>query len=253
MITIKLGGSVISDKNEPFSFNEEAVRNIAKEISEFYPSYDFVLVHGGGSFGHPLAKKYGIRDGAKEKQIEKLVGFSRTHEAMLDLNKKIIDIFLDENLPAFSVSPSSIFIMDKNEIYGSIDVIQEAIKMKMLPILFGDVVIERSKGIDILSGDLIMSYISNKMNAEKAIFLMDVDGIYTKNPSCKDARLIEEIERGVEIEAMKKKFDVTGGIKNKIMEAMKMDCDVYFINGMVKGNLTKAIKGEKVGTIKKRK
>jgi len=50
-----------------------------------------------------------------------------------------------------------------------------------------------------------------------------------------------------------KKFDVTGGIENKINEAFKMDCTVYFINGRKKGNLSMAIRGKKVGTIKKGK
>ena len=252
MILIKLGGSVISNKNKPFSFNDSVVKNIASELKKFYPKKKFILIHGGGSFGHPLAKKYGIRNGLDGK--EKLIGFSHTHQAMLDLNKKIIEIFLEKELPAFSISPSSSFITDNGKIvYGSIKIIEEAIEINLIPVLFGDVVIDVSKKIDILSGDAIMSYLASVLDVEKAIFLMDVDGIYDRSPNDEKARLIDELNEEAKISAIEGKFDVTGGIKNKIREAMKMDCIVYFINGLDEGNLTKAIEGKKVGTIKKGK
>ncbi|RLB58645.1 MAG: acetylglutamate kinase, partial [Deltaproteobacteria bacterium] len=123
----------------------------------------------------------------------------------------------------------------------------------LIPVLFGDVVIDVGKKIDILSGDAIMSYLASMLDVEKAIFLMDVDGIYDRSPNDEKARLIDELNEEAKISAIEGKFDVTGGIKNKIREAMKMDCIVYFINGLDEGNLTKAIEGKKVGTIKKGK
>ena len=251
MIIVKLGGSVICDKNKPFSFRKDIVKQIVYEISFFYPKKDIIIVHGGGSFGHPLAKKYGIREGLKEN--EKKIGFSYVHHAMLELNKKILDIFLEEKLPAFSLSPSSMFLVEKGEIvYGEIKIIEELIQRNFIPILFGDVAIAIDKGIDILSGDQIISYLANKLMVEKVIFLMDVDGIYDKHPKEKDAKLIEVLdEKSIKFNSKNKGFDVTGGIRNKIEEALKMHCPVYFINGMIKGNLKKAIEGKKVGTMKK--
>jgi len=248
MIILKLGGSVISNKGKPFSFREDVVKNIAEEMAEFYPEKKFLLVHGGGSYGHPLAKKYGIREGFSE---ERRVGFSRTHQAMIELNKKIVDIFLDKNLPAFSISPSSIFIMNDGEIMDAcFKVIEEMLKKNFIPVLFGDVSLSYNKGMDILSGDQIISFLSEKLMPEKVIFLMDVDGIYDKNPEEKDARLIDILEEEISFEGKAGIFDVTGGVKNKVEEAMKMKCPVYFINGMVRGNLTKAIEGKRVGTCK---
>ncbi len=249
MIIVKLGGSVICNKNEPFSFNESIVKQIAEEIATFYPKEKFLLVHGGGSFGHPLAKKYGIRDGLRKENME---GISRTHQAMLELNDKIIDIFLKASLPAFSISPSSIFIINNGQIvYGWTKVIEELIARDFIPVLFGDVAVAEDKGIDILSGDQIISYLAQKLKPKKVIFLMDANGIYDKNPKqYRDARLIEEIDEKISLQREAAGIDVTGGVKNKIEEAMKIPCPVYFINGLVKGNLTKAIKGERIGTRK---
>jgi isopentenyl phosphate kinase len=248
MIIIKLGGSVISDKEKPFSFNKEIVEQIADEIKPFYPEKKFLVVHGGGSYGHPLAKKYGIKKGWSK---EKAAGFYKTHRAMMELNMKIVDIFVEKGLPSFPVCPSSIFIVKEGEIVdGYKEIIEKLIEKDFIPFLYGDVSISVERGIDILSGDQIVTYLANNFSAEKVIFLMDVDGIYDRNPSEGDAKLIELIDEKIEIKASKGFFDVTGGIKNKIEEAMKIDCDVYFINGKIKGNLTKAIKGEKVGTVK---
>ena len=250
MIIVKLGGSVISNKDEPFSFNDEAVKNIAEEIASFYPHKKFILVHGGGSYGHPLATKYRIREGING--MESMIGASITHQAMLELNKKIMEIFLSENLPVFSISPSSIFVMREGKIiYGETGAVSMLVKKGFIPVLFGDVCVDESKGMDILSGDNIISYLERRVGPEKVIFLMDVDGVYDKSPEEKDARLIEEIDESVSIDAENKKFDVTGGIENKIREALNMKCDVYFINGMKKGNLSMAIEGKKVGSVKK--
>lgn len=251
MIILKLGGSVISNKNKPFSFNKRVVSNIADEIAEFYPEKDFIVVHGGGSFGHPLAKKYEIRKGLNSEN--KKTGFSKTHLAMLDLNKKIVEIFIEKNLPAFPVAPSSVFFVENGEICeGFFKIIEKYLERKFIPVLFGDVALAVDKGIDILSGDQIISYLSKIFAPEKVIFLMDVDGIYNKNPREEDAKLIEEIREDVEFNQKIGIYDVTGGIKNKVEQALKMDCTCYFINGRKKGYLRKAIIGEKIGTIIKK-
>ncbi|WP_175059303.1 isopentenyl phosphate kinase [Thermococcus sp. 2319x1] len=255
MIVIKLGGSVISDKNVPYSFNREVLENIAEEIAQFYPKENFVLVHGGGSFGHPNARKYKIREGLTGDVKGKRIGFSRTHQAMLKLNDLIIQTFLEKGLPAYSISSSSIFLIEKGEIvYGELEVLRKLLEKGFIPVLFGDTAVALDKGIDILSGDQIVGYLAKMFKPSKVVFLMDVDGIYTKNPKEEGAELIKELTKeGIEhlLESSESAgIDVTGGIGNKLKKALEIAhySDVYFINGKVKENLGKAIRGEKVGT-----
>ncbi|ASJ09961.1 acetylglutamate kinase [Thermococcus sp. P6] len=255
MILIKLGGSVVSDKNVPYSFNREVVEAIAEELRGFYPDESFILVHGGGSFGHPNAKEYRIREGLTGDPERKRIGFSKTHQAMLELNGLIVETFLKKGLPAYSVSSSSIFLVEEGGIvYGDVEVLRKLLERGFIPVLFGDSAVALEGGIDILSGDQIAGYLAKMFRPEKVIFLMDVDGIYDKNPKERDARLIEELSGG-EIEHLLESpesagIDVTGGIGNKLREALKIALysEVYFINGGVRGNLSKAIRGEKVGT-----
>lgn len=255
MIIIKLGGSVISDKNEPYSFNREIVEQIAGEIAQFYPRESFILVHGGGSFGHPNARKYRIREGLIGDLNRKRIGFSKTHQAMLRLNELILDVFLEKGLPAYPISPSSVFLIEKGEIiYAELEVLRKLLELGFIPVLFGDTAIALDKGIDILSGDQVVSYLARMLKPSKVIFLMGVDGIYDRNPKEGNAKLIEELS-AEEVKHLLKSsesagIDVTGGIGNKLREALKIakHSEVYFINGKVKGNLSKAIRGEKVGT-----
>ncbi|WP_042699316.1 isopentenyl phosphate kinase [Thermococcus sp. PK] len=255
MIVLKLGGSVISDKTVPYSFNREVLENIAEELSRFYPEESFILVHGGGSFGHPNAKEYNIREGLVGDMERKRIGFSKTHQAMLKLNDLIIQVFLEKRLPAYSVSSSSMFLIENGHVvYGDVEVLRKLFENGFIPILFGDTAIALDKGIDILSGDQIVSYLAKMLKPSKVIFMMDVDGIYDRNPKEKDAKLIEELN-AEEIRHLLKSpesagIDVTGGIGNKLREALKIakHSEVYFINGKVRGNLSRAIRGEKVGT-----
>lgn len=259
MIIIKLGGSVISDKNTPYSFNREAVEVIAEEIAQFYPEESFILVHGGGSFGHPNAREYKIREGLIGDVKRKRIGFSKTHQAMLKLNDLIIEVFLEKGLPAYSVSSSSIFMIEKGDIvYGELEILRRLLEKGFIPVLFGDTAIALDKGIDILSGDQIVSYLAKMFKPSKVIFLMDVDGIYDKNPKKKGARLIKELD-AEEIRHLLESsdsagIDVTGGIGNKLRKALEIahHSDVYFINGKVKGNITRVLREENPGTAIKR-
>lgn len=254
MIIVKLGGSVISDKNVEKSFHEDVVSQIASEIAQFYPKENFIIVHGGGSYGHPLAKEYNLREGIEPNPESKRIGFSKTHQAMLELNEKIINIFLEKNLPAFSVSTSSVFITEGGSVaYGNVEVLKRLIELRLIPVLFGDVAVDLKKGIDILSGDQIITYLAKMLRPSKVIFLMDVDGIYDGKPD--EGSLIwelkvREIDRLIERLSGSAGIDVTGGIANKLREAkgIAQFSEVWFVNGKVSGRLSGAIIGWGTGT-----
>ena len=56
MILIKLGGSIITNKERPLSPRRKTIDNILKEISKI--KEPVVMVHGGGSYGHYWSVKY---------------------------------------------------------------------------------------------------------------------------------------------------------------------------------------------------
>ena len=46
---LKLGGSVVTKKSKPLTFNSTSVQNISKVIKKF--DEPLIIVHGAGSFG----------------------------------------------------------------------------------------------------------------------------------------------------------------------------------------------------------
>ncbi|WP_297498380.1 isopentenyl phosphate kinase [Thermococcus sp.] len=259
MIIIKLGGSVFSDKaGEPENFRENVVRSIAREMVEFYPAEKFIVVHGGGSFGHRYADEYGIRAGLKgligKELSRRRRGFSLTHQAMLRANAKIVNAFLAEGLPAVSVSSSSIFLMDRDKVaYGDVEAIRKLVENSFIPILFGDVAIDLWNGIDVLSGDQIVAYLAKLFRPKKVIFLMSVDGIYDGKPG--QGTLLfkifpHQIDALIDHLEGSAGRDVTGGIVNKLRQAKEIArfSEVWFVNGLVEGRLKGAITDQGFGT-----
>ena len=71
LIIIKIGGSVITDKNKEFTTRPDNIRKIAREIKQAIdsnPNLKIILGHGAGSFGHVLAKKYQTNEGIINKE-----------------------------------------------------------------------------------------------------------------------------------------------------------------------------------------
>ena len=88
MQVLKLGGSVVTVKDAPMTADDGNITRLCEEIKAAGPR-PLIIVHGGGSFGHPVASKYGIADGfTSERQVP---GFARTHQAMVMLNNIVVD------------------------------------------------------------------------------------------------------------------------------------------------------------------
>jgi|TARA_B100001971_G_scaffold210217_1_gene235239 isopentenyl phosphate kinase len=247
---------VITIKDQDFTVDYRNIRRLAEEIKAAWPT-PVVIVHGGGSFGHPMAKKYDITDGVtSDRQIH---GFAKTHQAMVELNSIIVNAFLDTGLPAISVSPSSFIVTDDGRISKvDLEIMGKLVVQGVLPFIFGDAVLDRKKGFTILSGDQLAVRLAVSLKATKLIFGVDVDGIFTSNPKLfHKARLIERLEsEKVECFANIGKSlstDVTGGMLGKISEArmaVREGIDVLFVNATEPNVILKALKGEPVtGTI----
>ena len=258
LTVLKLGGSVITHKDKPLIPNLPAIRRLAKEIASAKLA-NLILVHGGGSFGHPLAKRYKIKEGFNGKTSQ-LLGFAKTHQAMVALNKLVVDALIKEKIPAVAVSPSSL-IMTKSE---RIHIFQEEPLTKLLqlgfvPVLFGDAVFDLDKGFTILSGDQLIAYLAIHYKAERIIVGVDVDGLFTGDPKAnKEAKLLnhvalKELETLMQQIGEAKAPDVTGGMLHKVKEmtpAVEKGVNVLVVNAAKSKNLYKALKGERVlGTV----
>jgi len=254
---LKLGGSVITRKDKPLTPSLRDIKRLAREISQAKVPR-LVLVHGGGSYGHPLAEQYRIQDGYKDPS--QVMGFSKTHQAMVTLNKLIVDALIDEGVPAVAVPPSSCIITK----LGRIHLMEERpltklLELEFMPVLYGDAVLDSETGFSILSGDQLVSFLAIRLDAGRIIVGVDVDGLYTADPKTDpSACLIQRITLG-ELRKLQHRIekpkvtDVTGGMFGKVLElmpAIDRGVSALILNAGKPGNVYKALKGEGVvGTI----
>lgn len=256
MILLKLGGSVLTEKEETTpKINQENVKRIAKEIAESNLS-ELIIVHGAGSFGHPYAKKYKIG-----KKIEgfpdlktKMLGFVKTHQSVNNLNSQLCGELRKMEIPAVPIPPSA-FIITRNKRIKIADttIIKKYLDQGFTPVLYGDVVLDEDQSIQmaVVSGDQIITYLAHELNPERVILATDVDGIYDKNPKkYPDAHLLEIVSSTKQIETQEgTTIDVTGGMGGKIQELISlldMGIESKIINAKQKDVIKKALQGEKV-------
>jgi len=258
---LKLGGSVITNKEKTLTPNLPAIERLTKEISRANVS-PLVLVHGGGSFGHPLAKRYAIKEGYKN-DVTQTLGFCETHQAMVTLNKLIVDTLIRHNIPAVAVSPSSCVVTKSGRIHAMMEEpLKRLLQTGFVPVLYGDAVVDSDLGFTILSGDQLTAYLAVRLNASRIIMGIDLDGLYTTDPKVDpSARLIkrvtlEELKEMIEQIEESRVTDVTGGMLGKIVELMPVaerGIPSFIVNAAKPKNVYMALKCEKVvGTLVER-
>jgi isopentenyl phosphate kinase len=179
-----------------------------------------------------------------------------TRNSMQELNKVVVSNLISSGVEAVPVVTSSVAKCDNGRI-ASFDTtkVKAAMKHGRIPVMFGDVVFDKSMGFSILSGDQIVCYLSKALGAEQVIFTLDVDGIYDDDPKKNpDAKLMEHISfKGIDLmlKKAKKVGDVTGGMFGKLNEIRLAGSGVFILgNGMKKDWLYTALIGKKVvGTV----
>lgn len=256
-VVLKIGGSVITDKNGELAAKTHEINRLAEEIKTAAVR-NLVIIHGGGSFGHPVAEKYKIKEGYKE-ELQK-IGFSETHHVMTVLNGLFMDSLVWHNLPAVSVTPSSCIVTENGRIKQFEDgPVEGLLKMGFTPVLYGDAVLDTKLGFTVLSGDQLVSAFAIKFNAERIVIGIDEDGVFEADPKLeKTAKMFDHLTLD-ELKKLQNKLgkaavcDVTGGMYGKMAElvpAVEHRIPVTVVNAKEPHNICRALQGAKVkGTL----
>ena len=249
MILVKLGGSVITDKQTYRTFKEETVRRLAKEIVG--SGQKVVIVHGAGSFGHVIAKKYELHLGKRTEEQNK--GFAQVSWDVRELDAMVLKALVSEGVDAVSLVPGSCSCLDAGKLVDlDVEKFRRYFELGLTPVSFGDVVLDRSRGFGICSGDQLMMRLAQEFRPDKVIFVTDVDGVFTCDPNTSDeAVLLDRIDRGTlsKLPRSERCDDVTGSIFAKIeymLEISNFTQENLIINGNVPGRLEAALRGEPI-------
>ncbi len=256
-VLIKLGGSVITDKEKEFTTREDVIKRLADEIAA--AKIPAIIIHGAGSYGHGLAKKYGLHFGMKERIQYHMFSFLRIQ--MDELRQIISQALFDVGLNPFPIQPSAIITTLENEVFHFDDhSLLQSLRMGFTPVLHGDAVLDYRKGSSIISGDLLCQILARYLGPTRCIFVTDVEGIYDKDPKTHpDAELLEVLRIGDVLRLIKSGDvgeslydDVTEGMRGKLKEILPIvdsGSEVAVINGTRDGALYNVlVGGEERGT-----
>jgi isopentenyl phosphate kinase len=261
VIFLKLGGSLITNKQKSHTAKKEIIASLTQEIYEAIkknPDLRLIIGHGSGSFGHIPAKKYKTRDGAKTKADWK--GFHKVWQEARALDQILMDAFIGAGLPVLSFPPSSSLISDAHKIISwDIRGVQYALDHNMIPVIYGDVAFDLQTGSTIFSTEELFIYLVDFFHPQTILLSGIEGGVYLDFPTRK--KRIPEINRYNFIETLSKltgssSVDVTGGMRDKVEKMWKIiikypQTTISIFSPSRPGTLKNAILGKLSGTILK--
>jgi isopentenyl phosphate kinase len=252
LVFIKLGGSLITDKNKPFSEDLKIIKRLASEIHKARQKTNmlFIVGHGGGSYPHVPAKKFKTAQGVLGK--ESYQGIAEVQDAAARLNRIVVHELINAGENTVSFSPSSFMIAKDGEIKKAfLDPLLRLLDFGMLPVVYGDVLLDLKMGCSIASTEKILNFLAfklkDKFKVKRVIHCGKTNGVYdrkgktiTKINTKNFGKVRAEIGSSYGI-------DVTGGMLHKVEESLvlaKVGIPSVIINGARKGELLKVLLGE---------
>ncbi len=249
-IIIKLGGSVITDKSAKNVPKLGKISEIADAISSL--SGELILIHGAGSFAHPIVLEHRLQEGLSSK--EQLKGFVEAKYQLLELQRILIREFQSRDVMVAPIMPSSCIVASDGRISAfNLAPIRKFMELGLMPLLHGDLVPDRKRGLSVVSGDQLALHLAERMRARMVIFGCDVDGLFDRDPrDDPDAKLIPLVTPSNYEEALRAAggsggSDVTGGMRGKVLESIRLarkGIEVVILNLNRPWELGKAIRGE---------
>jgi isopentenyl phosphate kinase len=252
MILLKLGGSVLTDKSRYKVARGDAIRRLCAEcVAARDP---LLLVHGAGSFGHIVAREFKLRHGAASPDAWRAA--SQVHADVRELDAMVLAALREAGAAAFSVGPWG-FARLRDGALVHIDLSPLLLApASSVPVTFGDIVADETRGVGIVSGDELMvragAALREAGEPVDAVFALAADGVLDE-----EGKLIPTLARDARVPTFAKSsastkgaaVDVTGGLAAKVAAARSLAASgarVRFVNGLVPGRLAQALAGERV-------
>ncbi|MFZ4828353.1 MAG: isopentenyl phosphate kinase [Phototrophicaceae bacterium] len=225
MITlIKLGGSLITDKTSERSFNAHIVHQIASVIhqtKQHTPSLKIIIGHGSGSFGHFEAKRHNTIQGVHTSQ--QWEGFTAVAHAARELNYMVSKEMRQAGLPIWSLQPSASAITDDMKIeIMQLETLQVALDNGVIPLVYGDVAIDRKLGGTIISTETIFQYLTEQFPVERILLLGTTDGVYDQNGEVIEHITPQNYSQYADVLGGSDGVDVTGGMLTKVNDMLSL-------------------------------
>ncbi|MFC7076301.1 isopentenyl phosphate kinase [Haloarcula halophila] len=207
---LKLGGSVVTVKDEPETVDDERLAAAADAVVA--AEDDLVVIHGGGSFGHHHAAEHGVSttDGTHDAGAVQAI-----HGAMARLNARIVAELTERGVPAVPIHPFSAGARTGD---GTLKFPPEQIRTALgegfVPVLHGDLVVQAGEGATVLSGDELVVELASALGADRIGVCSTVPGVLDGDGAVIER--IDDIRDVADALGASDATDVSGGMAGKV-------------------------------------
>ncbi|MEM2884734.1 MAG: isopentenyl phosphate kinase [Thermoproteota archaeon] len=247
MTVVKLGGSVVTRKDKPFTVDERTLKRLCEEIAAS-GKRRLVVIHGGGSFGHQIV--HDLRLLPPSRSADR-IGLAKVVKVMDDLSSHVVNAMIDSGLPGVLFPTFAVAVSRGARVK---DLFMKsalmALEMGLVPVMRGDLCCDEATGYAVVSGDVVVEALARRAAVEKVIMCIDRDGLESGGKVLPCVRMRDRSYEGALWEG--EAVDVTGGMRHKL-EALrplaKKGTGLLLINGRRAGRLLAALRGGRtVGT-----
>ncbi|MCL4530515.1 MAG: isopentenyl phosphate kinase [Chloroflexi bacterium] len=256
---LKLGGSLITDKTQPYTIRRDKLSELAKEIKSALartPELRVVIGHGSGSFGHYAVTEHYPQLEIREKKD--WLGFNEVWYRASQLNRYVIEAFHDAGVPAMAIQPSaSVISRDGAVEHWDLSPLKAALEAGIAPVIFGDMTFDTVKGGTVLSTEALMFHLAQQLRPQR-ILLAGLEAAVWADFPARHQR-VEKVTPA-NYAAMAGKIgsshgtDVTGGMKSKVEEMLRLvqtvpQVTIQIFSGEESGNVERVLNGAVIGTL----
>lgn len=273
LVFLKLGGSLITDKTQPYTPRLDVMDDLALQIKtalQTHPDLRLVIGHGAGSFGHVPASEYRTRDGLppratplahRERDVTEedyWLGFSEVWYQASALNRFVMKALHNADVHTVSLSPIASVIASNGQVsVWETTPLRMALSVGLVPVIHGDVAFDEVRGGTILSTEDLFGHLARALNPDR-ILLAGLEACIWEDFPARTKKIgkitpatFEEISAGVGKAAG---ADVTGGMESKVRQMLGLVQTVpgltaQVFSGEEPGNLVRALGGETLGTV----
>ncbi len=254
-ILVKLGGSLITDKTRPETPRSEVIARLANEIARTAPGLAELLIvaHGSGSYGHVAAHRYGLAKGALSP--DQVPGISVTQERAAVLHRLMVAGLVEAGALPFSIAPSSCVVAEAGRpVSLDAEPLRLALAQGLLPVLYGDVVMDRAWGASICSTERLFELLARTLpgmgiSIRRALWLGETDGVWDEAGRTIPRISADGAGKAISAIGSAAGTDVTGGMRHRVETALalaRLGIPSLILNGLTPGALERALRGEEV-------
>lgn len=255
---LKLGGSLITDKDHPNTSRKDVLARLAGEIRSTLhnqPRMQLILGHGSGSFGHAAARKHGTRQGVSGPAGWH--GFFEVWKEARALNQIVVEALAAAGVPVVAFPPSAAVIARGGQpISWDLAPIRAALAAGLVPLVNGDTIFDEDRGGTILSTEDLFCYLAQQFQPQRILLAGLEEGVWADFPVC--SQLIETItpenfpDYTTQIVGSAS-VDVTGGMLEKVRRMLGLviqqpDLEALIFSGRQPGAIASALGGSRIGT-----